>query len=165
MLNQNIIHSKKSLGLQANGSLHQLYQLSDMDARHCHFIKKQNEHSSLTKADDTKLLCHLLSCVTKSCFDILQQKVTMAKQCVSEQKDASEWCVIYYRQTKFDNTNVKCIHHLPYLKQIRTVQQNICGHLTCSCKCYERYGYPCHRLFHILKCYKTNDVKHEWIHI
>ena len=39
------------------------------------------------------------------------------------------------------------------------------GFLSCSCKTYERYGYPCHHLFHVLECNKTSDIQKEWIHI
>ena len=37
--------------------------------------------------------------------------------------------------------------------------------LMCSCRRYERYGYPCHHMFHVMKVYKTEEVKKEWIHI
>ena len=39
------------------------------------------------------------------------------------------------------------------------------GFLSCSCKTYERYGYPCHHLLHVLKATSTHDIKKEWIHI
>ena len=37
--------------------------------------------------------------------------------------------------------------------------------MQCSCKKYERYGYPCHHLFHVLNCKDTSSLKKEWIHI
>lgn len=39
------------------------------------------------------------------------------------------------------------------------------GYLQCSCKVYERYGYPCHHTLHVVNCYCTHDIKREWIHI
>ena len=39
------------------------------------------------------------------------------------------------------------------------------GYLQCSCKQYERFGYPCHHLLHVLNCFSTNQIQREWIHI
>ena len=153
---------KKSLGLQANGSLHNLYRLSEMDAKRRHYIKQQSEHSNLTTTD-VKSLCPLSSYLTNPCFDELQNKILLAQQCISKQLSTSEWLVIYQRKDPFEVNEVNSF--LPYIKQIRKVTKNIDGHLFCSCKHYELYGYPCHHLFHVLKCYNIHDIKREWIHI
>ena len=39
------------------------------------------------------------------------------------------------------------------------------GFLQCSCKIYERYGYPCHHLLHVCGCQSIHDIKKEWIDI
>lgn len=153
---------KKSLGVKANGSLHQLFKLTDMDSRRRHNIKTQNEHSKLTSTD-VKSLCQLSSYVTRTCFQELQNRVILAKQCISKQLNKDNWLVIYQRNDPFDANEVNSF--LPYIKRIREVTRTTNGHLLCSCKCYERYGYPCHHLLHVLKCYNTQDVKREWIHI
>ena len=37
--------------------------------------------------------------------------------------------------------------------------------LLCSCQTFQRYGYPCHHIFHVMNIYSTEQVKKEWIHI
>ena len=49
----------------------------------------------------------------------------------------------------------------------KTNFSNLClkGFLNCSCKTYERFGYPCHHLLHVLQCNDTSSICKEWIHI
>ena len=42
---------------------------------------------------------------------------------------------------------------------------HIDGFLHCSCKTYERYGYPCHHMLHVCDCKTIHDVQREWIDI
>lgn len=37
--------------------------------------------------------------------------------------------------------------------------------MKCSCKTYERYGYPCHHLLHAVGCETIHDIQKEWIDI
>ena len=37
--------------------------------------------------------------------------------------------------------------------------------MKCSCKTYERHGYPCHHLLHVVGCESIHDVQKEWIDI
>ena len=54
--------------------------------------------------------------------------------------------------------------HLYFLAFVKIVSVN--SELSmCSCKRYQRYGYPCHHMFHIMNVYNTAEVKKEWIHI
>ena len=153
---------KSSIGLKANGSLHQLYKLSDMDARRRHGLKSQHEHTSLTTTD-VNTLCPLSTFLTKSCFHEIEQRVVWARQCVSKQLSTSTWQVVYQRKDSFDANEINSF--LPYIKRIREVSKDVHGYLSCTCRCYERYGYPCHHLLHVLKCYSTHNVQREWIHI
>ena len=57
------------------------------------------------------------------------------------------------------------MHFLPLIQRKRYVKLNKDNLLQCSCKRYERYGYPCHHLFHVLGCKETSEIQREWIHI
>lgn len=164
MLNLNILlWRKKSLGVAANQTLHRLYQLTGMDAKRRQVIKQQDEHSNLTKTD-AKSICSLSNHVTKPCFNELMQKVLLARQCISKQWSMSEWHVKYiYMKESFDESDFNT--DLPYIQRIRVIKKDTDSYLTCSCKGYERHGYPCHHLFHVLGCYDTKSVKYEWLHI
>ena len=153
---------KKSLGLQANGSLHQLYKLSEMDARRRQTLKQQDQCANMNKTD-TKTKCPLSSYITKYCFQEMKCRVEYAKRCISKQLDYTKWQVIYRREKTFNDTEVNS--YLPYIQRIRIVTKSADGHLECSCKCYPRHGYPCHHLLHVLRCYDTSDILREWIHI
>ena len=37
--------------------------------------------------------------------------------------------------------------------------------MKCSCHMYERYGYPCHHLFHVLSCNSIHNIQKEWIDV
>ena len=39
------------------------------------------------------------------------------------------------------------------------------GFLQCSCKTYERHGYPCHHILHVCNCNSIHQVQREWIDI
>ena len=122
---------KKSIGIQANGSFHQLYQLSEMeDARRCHCIKCQTEHSNLTKTD-VKSLCPLSSYLTKYCFNKMEHRFTWAKQCISKQVSKSKWLVVYLCEDCFDANEVNSFL-LPDIKRICEVSRTTDGHLSCS---------------------------------
>ena len=152
-----------SLPLKPNLPLSTAYQRIDMNAKRRQCIKKQQEHSDLNKTD-SKSLCLLSNHVTKPCFEDVTKLVEAAKHCISKQLDNITWKVIYQRCTDhFDKTGINAF--LPYIKRIRTVTKSSEGQLKCSCKYYERHGYPCQHLFHVLKCYETKDVQKEWIHI
>lgn len=153
---------KKSLGLQANSTLHTLMLKTEIDAKLRHTYKKQQEHQNVTNVD-AKTLCTLSTYVTKPCFQAMEAKVLLAQECISKQISDVEWKVIYQRKAPFDANVTNA--YLPYMRRIRTVTKNEDGMLQCSCKGYERYGYPCHHLLHVLKCYTTGDILHEWIHI
>ena len=154
---------KKSLGLQANSTLHTLHAKTELAAKVRHSIRKQQEHRNVITTDATSL-CSLSTYVTKPCFQDLEKKVQLAQDCISKQISNSEWKVIYQRKKPFDVT-VLNNSFLPYIKRIRTVTKDSNGFLRCSCKGFERYGYPCHHLLHVLKCYETKNIKREWVHI
>ena len=37
--------------------------------------------------------------------------------------------------------------------------------MKCSCKTYERYGYPCHHILHVCDCNSIHSIQREWIDI
>ena len=39
------------------------------------------------------------------------------------------------------------------------------GFLKCSCHMYDRYGYPCHHLLHVLSCTSIHNIQVEWIDV
>ena len=151
-----------SSGLKSNQKLSTLLHVTTMQSKLRDGLKKQDDHLNMNKTD-AKSLCTLSTYVTKPCFNDLQHRVSLATRCVSKQLSCATWQVIYQRERIFDDNEVNIF--LPYIKRIRTVHKSPGGFLTCSCKTHERYGYPCHHIFKVLKCYDTKYIKKEWIHV
>ena len=96
-------------------------------------------------------------------FVTIKDLITCAENCISKQIDSKSWVVSYRRSFKVNGDTPN--HFLPLTQRLRYVKVNEDGFLLCSCKNYQRYGYPCHHLLHVLKCYSTSEIKKEWIHI
>ena len=153
---------KKSNNISATGSIFKLYQTIEMDAKRRDLLKKQEQHAHAGSVD-TKTKCMLSRYLVKNCFFEMQYKCELAKECISKREYKTQWKVIYTRKSEF--TSEPHNNFLPYMRRVRTVRLTENNYLQCSCKGYERYGYPCHHLLHVLKCYKTADIKRHWIHI
>ena len=106
--------------------------------------------------------CHISILYVTKCYEALVRNCDLATKCVLKQIDNANWIVIYSRKWKYNLNHY--LHFLPMIQRKRYVSCQD-GYLQCSCKVYERYGYPCHHILHVINCTSTNDVKREWIHI
>ena len=179
-----------SVGVSANDTMTALAQKTN-----CQATRRTNQRvlhqTKDLQSTDTKSKCALSKVIVKQCFNAISQNLDLAKLCISKQTSNTSWTVFYRRPTGISSK--LHLHYLPLVRRVRyvTLQSGMTkfihrlSHyitsnmhdfssmylffvqdlLMCSCRKYERYGYPCHHMFHVMKVYKTEEVKKEWIHI
>ena len=152
---------RSSLGMNANQKVTTLFEKTDMSAENKSMLRHNFQANNLDMMN-VQTQCLISKLFVKKCYDALAKNCDLATKCVSKQVDKNNWIVIYRRMWTH-NYNYY-LHFLPMIQRKRYVKCTN-GYLSCSCKMYERYGYPCHHMLHIVQCFKTNDIKREWIHI
>ena len=177
-----------SVGVSANDTMTALAQKANLQATRRTNQRVVDQTKDL-QCTDTKSKCPLSTMITKKCFAAVCQYIELAKLCISKQTSNKSWTVCYLRPTSI-STKLH-LHYLPILRRKRvlsiesgTVKLHFIMILTkssgivlmhfvicfedmlmCSCRTFQRYGYPCHHMFHVMNIYKTGDVRKEWIHI
>ena len=121
----------------------------------------QNETKDL-QCTDTKTKCSLSKVIVKRCFEALCENIELAKLCISEQTSDTSWTVFYKRETEMSGE--LHLHSVPVVRRKRFLSLDS-DMLKCTCRMYQRFGYPCHHMFHVMDVYDTSKVKKEWIHI
>ena len=153
---------RKSLGVRANASMTTLAKKTTMNS-----LQKSNQRvvyeSNDIESMSTTTQCYMSQYLVKQCFLKVKDRIELAKKCISKQINSSEW-IVFYRRSESMKKDLH-LHYIPVIQRLRYVTLTKDKFLKCSCKTTQRYGYPCHHIFHVLKCYDTKSIKKEWIHI
>ena len=152
---------KSSLGINTNQKVTTLFEKTDMSAENKSMLRHNFQANNLDMIS-VQTKCHVSKLFVKKCYDAIVQNCNLATKCVSKQTDQNKWIMIY--RCMWSHNYNHYLHFLPMIQRKRYVTSTN-SYLTCSFQMYERYGYPCHHILHVVECFKTSDIKRKYIHI